>query len=183
MNYIALLRGINVSGKNKIPMAALKQNLEQCGFRDIWTYIQSGNVAFNTEKPVPEKELVSLLENYIKKDFGFDVPVIIRHCTEITEIMKADPFPDLQQTDEEKMHVTLLSEIPDPELIRKIEEKKYLPDRFVVLNREIYLFCPAGYGQTRLTNTFFESKLKVRATTRNRRTMKVIAGYCTNCLA
>ncbi|HSN50112.1 MAG TPA: hypothetical protein VLR52_02695, partial [Bacteroidales bacterium] len=59
----------------------------------------------------------------------------------------------------------------------------YLPDRFVVLNREIYLFCPAGYGQTRLTNTFFESKLKVRATTRNRRTMKVIAGYCTNCLA
>ncbi len=180
---VALLRGINVSGKNKIQMPALKKSFEQCGFTNIQTYIQSGNVVFITGKPVPEKELLLLIENRIKQDFGLDVPVIIRTAAEIASILKINAFPDLQDSDEEKMHVTLLSGIPDVALIQDIEAKKYLPDRFVILNREIFLYCPAGYGQTKLTNTFFERKLKVKATTRNRRTMNVLFDYSTNCLA
>lgn len=174
MKYIALLRGINVSGKNMIPMAALKQSFEKYGFRDVKTYIQSGNIVFQSEKITDEKQLFQEIRELIKKDFNADIPVIVRTPEELAAILKNKPFPDLLQEAEEKMHVTLLSDIPNAENISRIEKEKYLPDRFEILNREIFLYCPNGYGNTKLNNNFFESKLKVSATTRNLRTMKVL---------
>ncbi len=175
--YIAILRGINVSGHKSVKMADLKKSLEELDFKNIRTYIQSGNVIFETKK-TKEEELEKKLEKKIEQAFRFEVPVIVRNHTELKKTVENNPFLDKRKEDVTKLHVTFLSQKPDSSLIASLSKNNYAPDEFIVAEKEIFLFCPNGYGNTKLSNTFFENKLKIKATTRNWKTINKLEELC-----
>jgi len=171
MKYISLLRGINVSGQKKIKMADLKSLYEDLGYHSVITYIQSGNVIFETG----EKDKASIqmkIESAIKTSFKFEVPVILRTTNELKKIIKQNPFEvkDLS-ADGSKVLVSLLS--GKPEKPKVIEIKKFAADAESLESKgmEIYLHCPNGYGKSKLSNAFVETKLGLSATTRNWKTI------------
>jgi uncharacterized protein (DUF1697 family) len=168
---IALLRGINVSGHNMIKMDDLKRVLGELDFKEVRTYIQSGNIVFNSEKN-DVAGLAADISGKIRQHFGFDVPVVIRTVNELELIIKNNPFLPDGNKEADKMHVTFLADIPDAGRASNIMDNKFLPDEFVIIGKEIYLYCPDGYGRTKLTPQFFESRLKVATTTRNWRTVE-----------
>lgn len=174
--FISILRGINVAGKNKIPMADLKVMYEEIGGKDVITYIQSGNVIFDTKENDPQ-QLEKRVEKKILDKFGFKVPVVIRQEKELEKLIKDNPFLK-EKVDESKLHVTFLAQEPEADLVGKIKEVRHEPDRFIVSGKEVYLYCPDGYGNTKLSNTFFENKLKVIATTRNWNTVNKLVELC-----
>ncbi len=173
--YIALLRGINVSGHKMIKMDDLKQVLGELNFTGLRTYIQSGNILFESKNKGPADLAADIAEKILQR-YGFEVPVVIRTLEELESIRKSNPFLNQGNEDTDKMHVTFLSEKPDSTGENQIREQRFLPDEFVLMGKEVYLYCPDGYGRTKLTNQFFESRLKVVATTRNWKTVeKLIA--------
>ena len=165
--YISMLRGINVSGQKKIAMAELKKLYESLGFKNVQTYIQSGNVIFEYSDANLSK-LISKIEKKIKEYFGFDVLVLIRTKDEFQKLIENTPF---SKKDNNKLHVTFLSSIPTDSPIEEINKVKYKSEEFFISGKEIYLFCPNGYGKSKLSNNFFERKLKLSATTRNWKTI------------
>jgi len=167
---LAILRGINVSGHKTIKMAELKTLLEEAGLNKVTTYIQSGNIVFQNNH-VPAAELSQFINRKIKERYNFEVPVITRTVAEINDLLNQNLWANEESLDREKLHVTFLAEIPAPEYLNKIDATLYEPDKFMVRGKEIFLFCPNGYGNTKLTNTFLEKKLKLTATTRNWRTV------------
>jgi uncharacterized protein (DUF1697 family) len=169
--YIAILRGINVSGHNKMPMKELKTVLEGLSFENITTYIQSGNVIF-TSPEKNEGKLITKIQAVIAEKFGFKVPVVIRTDKEFAAALNNNPFLKEKDIDAEKLHITFLADKPAKENIEKANTYNYEPDRFIISGREVYVYCPNGYGNTKINNTFFENKLKVTATTRNLKTVK-----------
>jgi uncharacterized protein (DUF1697 family) len=171
--YIALLRGINVSGHKMMKMEELKKVLQSLNFTNIRSYIQSGNILFETEK-ADSIFLEKQIGEIIFKNFGFPVPVVIRNRQELEKIHEKNPFLGKRNEPVEKLHVTFLAKEPDPVNLKKIEGSLFFPDEFVISGSEVYLFCPNGYGRTKLTNTFFETNLKLSATTRNWNTVETM---------
>ncbi len=169
--YISILRGINVGGKNKIKMPDLKEMYEELKFKDIVTYIQSGNIIFNSNQNVSNQNLAKKIEKGISEKFKLAVPVIIRTINEMESILKINPFLKMPGIDIEKLHVTFLEEIPEQLKLKEVAKYDYSPDKFIIINKEVYVYCPDGYGMTKLSNNFFENKLKTGATTRNWRTV------------
>jgi uncharacterized protein (DUF1697 family) len=167
-----MLRGINVSGQKKILMPDLKAHYESLGFRNVITYIQSGNVIFSTDTPITISDITEKIESEIFKRYAFDVPVIIRTDNEMKSVLEANPYLSTPGIISEKIYITFLEEKPQKADIEKINPLGFLPDKFRIIEREIYIDCAGGYGTTKLSNTFFENKLKVRATTRNWNTAK-----------
>ena len=168
--YISMLRGINVSGRKKIHMEELKALYQSLAFKNVQTYIQSGNVIFASSESDISK-LTAGIEKKIKQAFGFEVLVFIRTKEDLQKLIKKNPFAG---EDEGKLYVTFLSDQPKnfpTEEINKIRDKAEL---FFHSSREIYLFCPNGYGRTKLSNTYFERKLKAPATTRNWKTVNML---------
>ena len=170
--FISVLRGINVGGHNKVLMNDLKALYESFGWKNVTTYIQSGNVIFQTNEEISTSKVAEKIKNAIFRKYGFEVPVIVRTLEEMNRTVKMNPFLNEKNVDEEKLHVTLLSELPAKDLALAVSENDFLPDRFVIKGKDIYLFCPNGYGNTKISNNFFEKKLKVIATTRNWKTIK-----------
>lgn len=167
--YISLLRGINVSGQKIIKMDALRKMYEGLGFISIQTYVQSGNVIFKAmEKDAKELETLIALE--IEKEFGFNVPVIVFDVKTFQDIINNNPFAREGVKDKAFLHVTFLAEVPNVFDEIKIIEKKDQAEEIVIVSNVVYLYCPNGYGKTKLHNTFLEKKLKVPATTRNWKT-------------
>lgn len=171
VTFVAILRGINVSGKRKIMMAELKQLLAAKGFEQVQTYIQSGNIIFHAPATSSNRALESKITKIIFEQYNFEVPVIVRTWEELKQVVAGNPFLKEKNVDENKLHVTFLSEIPAVECIKDIRKITYPPDRFILEEKEVYLHCPVNYGETKLSNTFFEKKLKVNATTRNWKTV------------
>jgi uncharacterized protein (DUF1697 family) len=169
-----MLRGINVSGHNPIKMPELKILCENLGYKEVQTYIQSGNIIFKTTDNQTAKDVSSKVECAILKQFGFHVPVITRTPDELQEIINGNPLRNADGTVADKIYITFLENEPLPEDTGKINPVGYLPDRFVIKGKEIYIDCAGGYGTTKLSNTFFENKLKVRATTRNWKTVNAL---------
>ncbi|WZL87658.1 DUF1697 domain-containing protein [Salinimicrobium sp. 3283s] len=165
---IAILRGINVGGKRKILMADLKALCEQLGLEQIETYIQSGNLLFNSQ--LKNSKLEDLLEDAIQEKFGFEVPVIVRDSEELQTLIRKNPFYD-KNTDINQLHLTFLKEKPSKENLEKTQTFNYDPDKFKIAEKEVFIFCEGKYHQTKLNNNFFEKKLKVGATTRNWKTI------------
>jgi uncharacterized protein (DUF1697 family) len=168
--FISILRGINVSGQKKIQMADLKALYEDLKFKDVTTYIQSGNVIFKG-KSSSDQKLAKRIEDAIYERYNFNVPVIIRTVEEMEHAISVNPFLKQSKIDIEKLHITFLAEIPEQENVESIRNINYSPDRFIIIDKEVYLYCPNGYGITKLSNNFFEQKLKIKATTRNWRTV------------
>jgi uncharacterized protein (DUF1697 family) len=167
--YISILRGINVSGKNLIKMDALQKMYKELCFDSITTYIQSGNIVFRSVEAKLEK-LEKEISSQIKNNFGFDVPVIVLTIDNLQQIIDDNPFSKDQSKDQNFLHITFLSSSPAKYDIKAIEEKRLSGEEIVIIENAVYLYCPNGYGNTKLNNTFLETKLKVRATTRNWKT-------------
>ncbi len=165
--YISLLRGINVSGQKKIKMIELKDLYQSLGFENVQTYIQSGNVIFSS-KIKSKKNITQLIEKNIKKTWGYEVSVILKNNQDLKKIVKGNPFPKADTT---KLYVTLFETKPKNIATEEIEKKQDKTEKIFITPTEIYIFCPNGYGKTKLTNTFLEKKTGVVATTRNWKTI------------
>ena len=165
-----MLRGINVSGQKKIRMADLKSLYELLGFGNVQTYVQSGNVIFDSPEQDAAK-LRSSIEAQIETVFGFSVPVLIRTAVDFKRIIENHPFA---QEEEIRVLVTFLYEQPEASTWSELSNYKDHVDKFVLGKQEIFLFCPGGYGKTKLSNNFFEKKLGVIATTRNWKTIHAV---------
>jgi uncharacterized protein (DUF1697 family) len=161
--YISMLRGINVSGQKQVRMADLKSMYELLGLENVQTYIQSGNVVFDS----PEQDAAKLsksIEAKIEETFGFSVPVLMRTADDFQRVIESHPFA---KEDPIRVLVTFLYETPDRSKLDELSRYEDKVDKFVIGEQEIFLFCPGGYGKTKLSNNFFERKLGVLATTRN----------------
>ena len=166
--YIVILRGINVSGKNILPMVALRELLSSLKFENVQTYIQSGNIVLNSE--LSKEEVIVKVKNGIASTFGYDVPVLARTIDEWERAIAKNPYP----TENHKIvSFTFLSEVP---IETAVAVNSTNDDVYTVVNDMVYIYCPGGFGSTKLTNNLFEKKLKVTATSRNyRTTMKLLA--------
>lgn len=165
--YIALLRGINVSGKNIIKMTALKEMFANLNFENIQTYIQSGNVIFSTNES--KDDLAKCISNQIKTTFELVVPVLVIEKDELNKIILQLPFSEFEEKD---VYFTFLNEASKVTDISKISEKKSNTEQLLITENVIYLLCPEGYGNTKLSNNFLEKQLKVLCTTRNLKTSR-----------
>jgi uncharacterized protein (DUF1697 family) len=165
-SYVAMLRGINVSGHKIIKMEQLRAAFEALGFSDVTTYVQSGNVVF-TAATNSTALITQRIEERISSDFGFAVPVLLRTAKELGEIVKGNAFVKVGAIDRAKLHVTFLTGAAPKTAAKSLEVLMVKPEQFQVSGREIYLYCPNGYGKTKLSNSAIEKKLGVGATTRN----------------
>jgi uncharacterized protein (DUF1697 family) len=177
--YIAFLRGINVGGYNKVPMAKLREVLNVTGLHEVRTYIQSGNIVFKS----PEKsvgELEQIIKKTIEDSFGFRVPTLVKSLDEVQKIIDDNPFTTSEYLESNSVYFTLLFDVPSGEQIRSFESVTYPNEEFKISDSCVYLLCKKGYGNAKLNNNLIERKLRVTATARNYRTMQkllVLASY------
>ena len=170
--HIALLRGINVTGHNKIKMTELKRLFESLGYYNVVTYIQSGNVIFQSKEKNATYIEQTIVET-VEKQFGHTIKVLVLTKNELTFIFDSNPFIEKDENiDITKLHVTLLNANPEITVIPSIEKlTSATDDEFKIIEKTVYLYCPNGYGKTKLNNNLFEKKLKANATTRNWKTI------------
>jgi uncharacterized protein (DUF1697 family) len=166
--YIALLRGINVGGKNLLPMKDLVAMCEGAGCLKVRSYIQSGNVIFSASGDAAR--LPTLISAKIEKQFGHKPPIILRTTEQLEDVFRNNPFLK-KGTPEEMLHVMFLASVPAAAAIASLDVHRSPPDTFIVRGQEIYLSLPNGAGRSRLTNAYFDSKLATVSTGRNWRTV------------
>jgi uncharacterized protein (DUF1697 family) len=166
--WVALLRGINVSGHRLIKMAELQRMCEALGLGRVRTYIQSGNVLFESDE---EREaLRRRMEAQIEETFGFDVPVVLRTVDEMERIIADCPFAPAEG-DGKSLHVALLADAPPQEGIDRLAAVDTGSDEYRVIGREVYLRYRQPSHKSKLTGALLEKKLGVAATARNWQTM------------
>jgi uncharacterized protein (DUF1697 family) len=166
--YVAFLRGINVSGQKLIKMEALRGHFIMPGVTNISTYIQSGNVLFDA-KTNDTAALTQKIEKQLLKQLGYAVTVVTRSAEEMRAIIETNPFSE-DEVNGRKLYVTLLANAPGKEEQKKLASFNTETEETRVIGKEVYLLT-AGYGDTKLSNTFIEKKLGTTATTRNWATM------------
>jgi len=163
-----------MTGHNSIKMTDLANLYRELGFAEPETFIQSGNVIFNTGEEILPQIIVNEIENAIKKIYGYDVPVMIRNLHEMRGILSSNPFLTEVNFDPAKMAVIFLHEKPAESQIQKVADVDYPPDKFEIIGNEIYTFCPNGFGRTKIYTNFFENKMKVKGTARNWKTITTL---------
>ena len=168
IGHAALLRGINVGGNNIVPMKALADIFARAGAENVRTYIQSGNVLFEA-RPGAADRIARAVGAEIEKRFGFAVPVLVRTADELRLISINNPFFGKGAPDD-RLYVMFLADTPDPALVQALDSNRSPQDKFAVRGRDIYLSLPSGVARTKLTNAYFDSKLKTVSTMRNWRT-------------
>jgi len=167
---ITMLRGINMTGHNTIKMTRLADMFRQLGYADAETYIQSGNIVFTSHNGDVDN-VSSGIQKAILSEFNLNIAVITRTLEEMKKIIYANPFMEEPNFDPSKMAVLFLEFKPSEEQILKVADIDYPPDKFQINGREIYIYCPNGFGKTKLYTNFFEAKMKVTGTARNWRTV------------
>lgn len=165
ITYIAILRAINVSGKNIIKMAALKSALEKSGYQKVTTYIQSGNIIFQTSLQ-KEATIATDISNIILEHFNLNVPVIVLTIDTLKSIINNNPFTSQADVETGNLHIVFLDSEPFNYSTEKIESKKQSNENYIIGENAVYLNIPK-YGNSKLSNQLFETVLKVTATTRN----------------
>ena len=169
MRYIALLRGVNVGGKNKLPMAAFRTQLEAKGFESVASYIQSGNIGLNSG--LEAKQIKYLIEQLLQEEYQYKVPVLILPQRVLHSLVKAHPHTNLE-TDIKYLHFTLLHTNPSKAHRKYFDDLEIAGEEFLCGDSCVFLHLPNGYGRAKLTNGFIERQLKVSATTRNYKTIQ-----------
>ena len=177
--YISLLRGINVSGQKQIRMTDLKDLYQSLGFTHAESYLQSGNLVFTSDEE-DRSIIAEAIEAAIARTLGYEVIVIMRDADDFRRIVQSNPFLTTRNEDPSYLHVTFLTEPPSPAALSTLVVPGDAPDEFHVVGQEVYLFCPNGYGRTKLSNQFFERKLNVAATTRNWKTVTALYNMTTD---
>jgi uncharacterized protein (DUF1697 family) len=175
--FICLLRGVNVSGKNLIRMAELRNAMAALGFQRVVTYVQSGNIVFDAKGKADA--LGVKIAAAITADFGCAVPVVMRSAEELTAVTRGNPFLKEKGIDPSKLHVTFLAAPPTKDGLARLTAISAGADRARAIGREVYLHCPRGYGETKLSNAALERALGIGATTRNWKTTTTLAEMAT----
>lgn len=170
MKYIALLRGINVSGQKIIKMAELRDHLAELNFQNLATYIQSGNILFESHEKDSSK-LEILIQAKIQEKYGFDVPIVVFNREYLEEAERENPYSEHSKEAGNKVFIAFLKEYPLAENIEAFEKLDFSPDQIELKGKNLYFYCPNGAGNSKISNTIFEKKLKVAATTRNFKTI------------
>ncbi|MFB6836268.1 DUF1697 domain-containing protein [Streptomyces sp. NPDC056361] len=147
--YAALLRGINVSGRRKVPMAELRELLEGLGHGGVRTYLQSGNAVFTTDSGASEGALTTELEDAIESRFGFRVDCIVRDGDYLAAVAEACPFP-AAELEGKQLHAVYYSGPAEPERFAAIDREAYAPEDFALGDRVLYLHTPGGLGTSKL---------------------------------
>jgi uncharacterized protein (DUF1697 family) len=164
--YIVLLKGINVGGHKKVPMAELRELLTKSGFEDVQTYIQSGNVILKSS------ENKNIIENKIQEaimaHFGFEVSVLTNTRQGLKRIFDNCPFSEEKK---KASYFMMLHEKPEDDIVKVASEKVYDGEEYEIIDDCIYYYCQKGFGQAKFNANFFERKLNTFATARNYNTM------------
>jgi uncharacterized protein (DUF1697 family) len=163
-----------MTGHNSIKMANLSALYISLGLIDAETYIQSGNVIFNDPGDRSVSVIVADIEQAILERYNYIVPVMIRTNQELIDLFSSNPFLGEKNFDPAKMAVLFLQEKPSDSQIQKVADIDYPPDKFKVIGREIFVYCPNGFGRTKLYTNFFEKKMGVIGTGRNWKTITTI---------
>jgi uncharacterized protein (DUF1697 family) len=167
--HVALLRGVNLGGKNKLPMKELVLMFTEAGCHNVTTYIQSGNVIFSAV-PAVAARIPALISAQIGKRFDFQTQIVLRTGEQLREIVSNNPFMKAGAA-EETLHVLFLADLPNSHDIDQLDADRSRPDEFIMHGREVYLRLPHGVARTKLTNNYFDSKLRTTSTGRNWRTV------------
>ncbi len=168
---VALLRGINVGGRNKISMAELRELVAGLGFLDVASHLQSGNLVFSAPGSEPQ-QAARAIQAAIAERLGMSIAVLARSGAELERVVRAHPLRDIA-TNPSRLLVVFLSTPLDPALLGEVDERQFAPDRFVAGEREIYVWAPRGVSETKLTHAFWEKRLAgVSATARNWNTVE-----------
>lgn len=168
--HVALLRGINVGGKNKLPMKNLTAMFTEAGCIDVETYIQSGNVVFDANSSVA-RSLPSAIAAAIAEQFGYRVPVVIRSAEELADVVDKNPFLK-RGVDAGTLHVAFLASVSDAKSVAELDCRRSPGDSFEIRGRHIYLWLPNGVARTKLTNDYFGRTLRTTSTLRNWNTVQ-----------
>jgi uncharacterized protein (DUF1697 family) len=163
---IALLRGVNVGGNNRVPMAHLRELMGELGYGDVRTHLQSGNAVF-TAPGTPPEQAAQEIERALASSLGLGVRVLVRTAEELARVVSANPLPDAVADEPSRLLVTFLSAPPDPARLRELDPLDFEPDLFGFGEREIYVWCPEGVRTIKLSYAFFEKRFGVVATARN----------------
>lgn len=169
--YLALLRAINVGGSRIIKMEDLRRALKMPGISDIATYIQSGNLVFRS----PETDAAVLqrkIEAKIRKSFGFEVATFIRTTAAMKDVLKHNPFGDIQADKTIQLYVAYLERAPEKALQQDFLALENPVDRFHFAGSELYWLNHKSLGESKMSGGVIEKKLKMKATVRNWATTK-----------
>ena len=164
--YIALLRGINVGGHKKILMADLRLLFESLEFKNVKTYIQSGNILFKA--PIENNDLQELIKQAIKNKYGWDIPVIILTPNKLDKLVKSSPFTNEQL---EKSYFCFYQSKPKSENVTSLNKQQFIDENFVATSTCVYIVYEKGAGRAKLTTNKMESTLNVSITARNYKTV------------
>ncbi|CAN5765948.1 DUF1697 domain-containing protein [soil metagenome] len=175
MEYVAFLRGINVGGKNKIKMETLREVCVSIGFENVKTYINSGNVIFETRKK-DDKKLAAKIESAIEKEFSLNIKTMVRSFSEVQDIIKHNPF-DGQFENDKDLHVFFLDEELPEEKRELLLSNNNENEKFAVRNREIFYLKFLDFSDSLMGKDYIGKTLKVSATARNWRTVNKVLEF------
>jgi uncharacterized protein (DUF1697 family) len=161
--YIVLLRGVMPTGKNKVPMAQLREELTKAGFGNVRTYIQSGNALIDTD--LSAKEVETRVHNLIKKHIGADLAVMVRTATQLKKMLDENLFKS--EHDISRVFFALFEKSPSAKKVKELLANDYSPEKLVITKNAAYMYIPGNYGRGILSGGFLEKKLDVPATMRN----------------
>ena len=162
--FAALLRAVNVGGANKVPMAELREALTKAGYRDVATYIQSGNVVLSHAKKTDD-DVARDVKRVIAKEWGHDVGVVVRSHAELAAIAKKGH--GYGEVPPNRVHVVFLSGAPTKAAIAALDPNRSPPDVYEVRGQELYWHTPDGAGKSKVSMDWLERKLGVVGTARN----------------
>jgi uncharacterized protein (DUF1697 family) len=170
--YVALLRGVNLAGRNKVAMPALRTLVEGLGYKDVATYIQSGNVILTTGDSAAKVR--TALEKAIAKEFGIDIVVVVRTRAQMKKVAGGNPYAK-KLKDDRLVHVVFFAEKPKAAKVKALTGGDWGDDEVAVKGTEAYIHTPNGYGRANLNNMVVEKQLGVAGTARNwRSTLKLL---------
>jgi len=172
---VVFLRGVNMAGHNKIKMADLQRLFVKLGYKDATTYIQSGNVVFTAGTGESPEALEDKISNAIKMEFSLDIVSMVRTASEMEAIIKSNPYIPGQNADPSKVATLILKHRPGNEQVARMDDVNYPPDKFFISGKEIFIYCPDGFGKTKLYTNFFENRMKVSGTARNWNSITILA--------
>jgi uncharacterized protein (DUF1697 family) len=167
---VSMLRGVNVGGHKRLKMSELGKLYESLGFTDVRTYVQTGNVVFSHASQ-DTKNVARQIEKELRARLNLDITVFVKTPSELSNLVDRNPF---KKSEPSRVHVTFLSTKPDKVPTDKIESIRTEGEAIFIHDREVYLFTPNGYGRSKLSNSFFEKTLNLKATTRNWNTVKAL---------
>lgn len=173
--YISILRDINGrGGRRRIQMPALTALYRDLGLLSPTSYLESGNIVFDTRRRFSTARLAERLEHAVKEAFHFEATAFVMTVAELKKAVAANPFLKTRHIPPEKLYVTFLAADPAAERLQAILPEKGSHDLFAVMGRLIYLYLPGGYGKTHLSAAYFERRLGVPAATRSWRTVNML---------